>query len=177
MSSKDYNSVYGSNQAHNLNPHPPIVMDTLNENEVHVREVEVGLCDNVIGNTSVIWESYESYDSKDETFTWEPVEMNSESFDIPQHRDGPTKDCKGKSKVRYSSSSQKLKTDMNDWSEESSTSEEFDVGQIFFSKKDLSMRLSVLAMKKNSSCSKKSLQNRLVLLDALTTSVVRDCEW
>lgn len=146
--SKDYNSVSGSNQAHNLNPHPPIVMDTLNENEVHVREVEVGLCDNVIGTTSAIWESYESYDSKDETFTWEPVEMNSESFDIPQHRDAPTKDCKGKSKVRYSSSSQKLKTDRNDWSEESSTSEEFDVGQIFFSKKDLSMRLSVLAMKK-----------------------------
>ena len=124
-------------------------MDTLNENEVHVREVEVGLCDNVIGTTSAIWESYESYDSKDETFTWEPVEMNNESFDIPQHRDAPTKDCKGKSKVHYSSSSRKLKTDRSDWSEESSTSEEFDVGQIFFPKKDLSMRLSVLAMKKN----------------------------
>ena len=98
-------------------------MDTLNESEVHIREVEVGLCDNMIGTTSAIWKSYESYDSKDDTFTREPVEMNSESFDIPQHRDAPTKDFKGKSKVHYNSSSRKLKTKMSDWSEESSTSE------------------------------------------------------
>ena len=89
--SKNYNSVSGTNQAHNLKPHHPIAMDTLNENEVHIREVEVGLCDNMIGIISAIWKSYESYNSKDDTFTWEPVEMNSESFDIPQHRDAPTK--------------------------------------------------------------------------------------
>ena len=35
--------------------------------------------------------------------------MNNESFDIPQHRDAPTQDCKGKSKVYYSSFSRKLK--------------------------------------------------------------------
>ena len=102
---KDYNSVFGSNQTHNLNPHPSIAMDTLNENEVHIREVEVGLCDNMIGTTSTIWESYESYDSKDNTFTWESIEMNSESFEIPQLRDASTKDCKEKSKVHYNSSS------------------------------------------------------------------------
>ncbi|KAA0060059.1 MuDRA-like transposase [Cucumis melo var. makuwa] len=43
-------------------------MDTLNENEVDIGEVQVGLCDNMIGTTSAIWESY---DSKDDTFTWE----------------------------------------------------------------------------------------------------------
>ena len=102
---------------------------------------------------------------------------NNESFNIPQQRNAPTKDCKEKAKVHYNFSSRKLKAKRSDWSEESSTSEEFDAGQIFFCTRDLSIRFSVLAMKKNSSCSKKSLQNRLVLLDALTTSVVRDCEW
>ncbi|KAA0051016.1 protein phosphatase 2C and cyclic nucleotide-binding/kinase domain-containing protein [Cucumis melo var. makuwa] len=70
-------------------------MDTLDENEVDIGEVQVGLCDNMIGTTSAIWKSY---DSKDDTFTWESVEMNNESFDIPQQRDAPTKDCKGKLK-------------------------------------------------------------------------------
>ena len=71
-------------------------MDTLDENEVHISEVQVGLCDNMIGTTSTIQESYESYDSKDDTFIWEPVEKNNESFDIPQQRDAPKKDCKEK---------------------------------------------------------------------------------
>ncbi|KAL4022875.1 hypothetical protein IC575_016621 [Cucumis melo] len=113
---KDYNSVSGSNQVQNLNPHPPpIGMDTLDENEVDIGEVQ-------------------------------SVEMYNELFDIPEQRDAPTKDCKGKGKVDYSSSSRKLKTKGSGWSEESSTSEELDVGQIFFCKRDLSMRLSVLAM-------------------------------
>ncbi|KAL0553591.1 hypothetical protein IC582_007491 [Cucumis melo] len=107
---KDYNSVSGSNQVQNLNPHPPIGMDTLDENEVDIGEVQVGLCDNTIGTNSAIWESYESYHSKDDTFTWESVEMYNELFDIPEQRDAPTKDCKGKGKVDYSSSSRKLKT-------------------------------------------------------------------
>ncbi|KAL4023314.1 hypothetical protein IC575_017066 [Cucumis melo] len=145
---KDYNSVSGSNQLQNLNPHPLIGMDTLDENEVDITKVQVGLCDNMIGTNSAIWESYESYHSKDDTFTWESVEMYNELFDIPEQRDAPTKDCKGKGKVDYSSSSRKLKTKGSGWSEESSTSEELDVGQIFFCKRDLSMRLSVLAMKK-----------------------------
>ncbi|KAL0544768.1 hypothetical protein IC582_019893 [Cucumis melo] len=146
---KDYNSVSGSNQVQNLNPHPPpIGMDTLDENEVDIGEVEGGLCDNMIGTNSAIWESYESYHSIDDTFTWESVEMYNELFDIPEQRDAPTKDCKGKGKVDYRSSSRKLKTKGSGWSEESSTSEELDVGQIFFCKRDLSMRLSVLAMKK-----------------------------
>ncbi|KAL0551980.1 hypothetical protein IC582_011073 [Cucumis melo] len=140
---KDYSSVSGSNQVQNLNPHPPIGMDTLDENEVDIGEVQVGLCDNMIGTNSAIWESYESYHSKDDTFTWESVEMYNELFDIPEQRDAPTKDCKGKGKVDYSSSSRKLKTKGSGWSEESSTSEELDVGQIFFYKRDLSMRLSV----------------------------------
>ncbi|KAL0540866.1 hypothetical protein IC582_020886 [Cucumis melo] len=118
---KDYNSVSGSNQVQNLNPHPPIGMDTLDENEVDIGEVQVGLCDNMIGTNSAIWESYESYHSKDDTFTWESVEMYNELFDIPEQRDASTKDCKGKGKVDYSSSSRKLKSG---WSEESSTSEE-----------------------------------------------------
>ncbi|KAA0037237.1 protein phosphatase 2C and cyclic nucleotide-binding/kinase domain-containing protein [Cucumis melo var. makuwa] len=67
-------------------------MDTLHDNG----EVQVGLCDNMIGTNLAIWESYELYDSKDDTFTWESVEMNNELFDIPQQRDAPTKDCKGK---------------------------------------------------------------------------------
>ncbi|KAL0539649.1 hypothetical protein IC582_023865 [Cucumis melo] len=67
---KDYNSVSGSNQVQNLNPHPPIGMDILDENEVDIGEVQVGLCDNMIGTNSAIWESYESYHSKDDTFTW-----------------------------------------------------------------------------------------------------------
>ncbi|KAL0533896.1 hypothetical protein IC582_028171 [Cucumis melo] len=145
---KDYNSVSRSNQVQNLNPHPPIGMDTLDENEVDIGEVQVGLCDNMIGTNSAIWESYESYHSKDDTFTWESVEMYNELFDIPEQRDASTKDCKGKGKVDYSSSSRKLKTKGSGWSEESSTSEELDVGQIFFCKRDLSMRLSVLTMKK-----------------------------
>ncbi|KAA0051878.1 protein phosphatase 2C and cyclic nucleotide-binding/kinase domain-containing protein [Cucumis melo var. makuwa] len=107
-------------------------MDTLYENEVDIGEVQVCLCDNMIGTTSTIWESYDSYDSKDDTFTRESVEMNNESFDIPQQRDAPTKDFKGKVKVHYSSSRPKLKTKRSDWSEENSTSEELDVGQIFF---------------------------------------------
>ncbi|KAL0546608.1 hypothetical protein IC582_016520 [Cucumis melo] len=144
---KDYNSVSGSNQVQNLNPHPPIGMDTLDENEVDIGEVQVGLCDNMIGTNSAIWESYESYHSKDDTFTWESVEMYNELFDIPEQRGAPTKDCKGKGKVDYRSSSRKLKTKESGWSEESSTNEELDVGQIFFCKRDLSMRLSVLAMK------------------------------
>ncbi|KAA0065944.1 MuDRA-like transposase [Cucumis melo var. makuwa] len=37
---KDYNSVSGSNQVQNLNPHPPIGMDTLDENEVDIGEVQ-----------------------------------------------------------------------------------------------------------------------------------------
>ncbi|KAL4037505.1 hypothetical protein IC575_001101 [Cucumis melo] len=74
--------------------------------------------------------------------------MYNELFDIPEQRDAPTKDCKGKGKVDYKSSSRKLKTKGSGWSEESSTNEELDVGQIFFCKRDLSMRLSVLAMKK-----------------------------
>ncbi|TYK28809.1 ty3-gypsy retrotransposon protein [Cucumis melo var. makuwa] len=119
---KDYNSVSGSNQVHNLNPHSPIAMDTLDENEVDIGEVQVGLYDNMIGTTSAIWESY---DSKDDTFTWELVELNNESFDIPQQRDAPTKDCK-KAKVHYNSFSRKLKTKRSGWSEESSTSEELD---------------------------------------------------
>ncbi|KAL0546629.1 hypothetical protein IC582_016541 [Cucumis melo] len=122
-------------------------MDTLDENEVDIGEVQVSLCDNMIGTTSAIWESYDSYDSKDDTFTRESVEMNNESFDIPQQRDAPTKDCKGKAKVHYSFSNRKMKTKRSDWSQESSTSEELDVGQIFFCKRDLLMRLSVLAMK------------------------------
>ncbi|KAL0541623.1 hypothetical protein IC582_021676 [Cucumis melo] len=121
-------------------------MDTLHDNEVDIGEVQVGLCDNMIGTNSTIWESYESYHSKDDPFTWESVEMNNELFDIPEQIDAPTKDCKGKCKVDYNSSSRKLKTKGSDWSEESSTSEELDVGQIFFCKRDLSMRLSVLAM-------------------------------
>ncbi|KAL0544384.1 hypothetical protein IC582_019499 [Cucumis melo] len=125
---KDYNSVSGSNQVQNLNPHPPpIGMDTLDENEVDIGEVQVGLCDNMIGTNSAIWESYESYHSIDDTFTWESVEMYNELFDIPEQRDAPTKDCKGKGKVDYSSSSRKLKTKGSGWSEESSTSEELDV--------------------------------------------------
>ncbi|KAL4018459.1 hypothetical protein IC575_022055 [Cucumis melo] len=118
-------------------------MDTLHDNEVDIGEVQVGLCDNMIGTNSTIWESYESYHSKDDPFTWESVEMNNELFDIPEQIDAPTKDCKGKCKVDYNSSSRKLKTKGSDWSEESSTSEELDVGQIFFCKRDLSMRLSV----------------------------------
>ncbi|KAA0060673.1 MuDRA-like transposase [Cucumis melo var. makuwa] len=88
--------------------------------------LEVGLCDNMIGTNSTIWESYESYHSKDDTFTWESVEMYNELFDITEQRDAPTKDCKGKGKVDYSSSSRKLKTKGSGWSEESSTSEELD---------------------------------------------------
>ncbi|KAL0551373.1 hypothetical protein IC582_010459 [Cucumis melo] len=123
---KDYNSVTGSNQVQNLNPHPPpIGMDTLDENEVDIGEVQVGLCDNMIGTNSAIWESYESYHSIDDTFTWESVKMYNELFDIPEQRDAPTKDCKGKGKVDYSSSSRKLKTKGSGWSEESSTSEEY----------------------------------------------------
>ncbi|KAA0032136.1 MuDRA-like transposase [Cucumis melo var. makuwa] len=80
----------------------------------------------MIGTNSAIWESYESYHSKDDTFTWESVEMYNELFDIPEQRDAPTKDCKGKGKVDYSSSSRKLKTKGSGWSEESSTSEELD---------------------------------------------------
>ncbi|KAA0057376.1 protein phosphatase 2C and cyclic nucleotide-binding/kinase domain-containing protein [Cucumis melo var. makuwa] len=57
------------------------------------------------GTTLIIWELYDSYDSKDDTFTRESVEMNNELFDIPQQRDALTKDCKGKAKVYYSSSS------------------------------------------------------------------------
>ncbi|KAA0038959.1 MuDRA-like transposase [Cucumis melo var. makuwa] len=144
---KYYNSVSGSNKVHSLNPHPPIAMDTLDENEIDIDEVQVGLCDNMIETTSAIWESYNSYDSKDNTFTRKSVEMNNESFDIPQQRDAPTKDCKGKAKVHYISSSRKLKIKRSDWSEESST--------IY---------------------SKKSLQKRFLLLDASTTSVVEDCE-
>ncbi|TYK18686.1 MuDRA-like transposase [Cucumis melo var. makuwa] len=136
---KDYNSVSRSNQVQNLNPHPQIGMDTLDENEVDIGEVQVGLCDNMIGTNSAIWESYEFYHSKDDTFTWESVEMYNELFDIPEQRDAPTKDCKGKGKVDYSSSSRKLKTKESGWSEESSTSEELDVEQIFFCKRDLSM--------------------------------------
>ncbi|KAA0043229.1 MuDRA-like transposase [Cucumis melo var. makuwa] len=98
---KDYNSVFGSNQVQNLNIHPPIGMDTLDENEVDIGEVQVGLCDNMIGTNSAIWESYESYHSKDDTFTWESVEMYNELFDIPEQRDASTKDCKGKGKVDY----------------------------------------------------------------------------
>ncbi|KAL4011078.1 hypothetical protein IC575_028124 [Cucumis melo] len=123
---KDYNSESGSNQVQHLNPHPPIGMDTLDENEVDIGEVQVGLCDNMIGTNSAIWESYKSYHSKDDTFTWESVEMYNELFDIPEQRDAPTKDCKGKGKVDYSSSSRKLKTKGSGWSEESSTSEELD---------------------------------------------------
>ena len=74
--------------------------------------------------------------------------MTNESLDIPQHRDASTKDCKGNAKVHYNSSSRRLKIKRSDWSEESSRSEELDVGQIFFWKRDLSMRLSVLAMEK-----------------------------
>ena len=121
-------------------------MDTLDENEVDIAKVQVGLCDNMIGTNSAIWELYESYHSKDDTFTWESVEMNNELFDIPEQRDAPTKDWKGKGKVDYSSSSRKLKKKESGWSKESSTSEELDVGQIFFCKRDLSMRLSALAM-------------------------------
>ncbi|KAA0066049.1 Ulp1-like peptidase [Cucumis melo var. makuwa] len=124
---KDYNSVSGSNQVQNLNPHPPIGMDTLDENEVDIGEVQVGLCDNMIGTNSTIWESYESYHSKDYTFTWESVEMYNELSDIPEQRDAPTKDCEGKGKVDYSSYSRKLKTKGSGWSEESSTSEELDL--------------------------------------------------
>ncbi|KAL4022715.1 hypothetical protein IC575_016459 [Cucumis melo] len=124
---KDYNSVSGSNQVQNLNPHPPIGMDTLDENGVDIGEVQVGLCDNMIGTNSAIWESYESYHSKDDTFTWKSVEMYNELFDIPEQRDAPTKDCKGKGKVDYSSSSRKLKTKGSGWFEESSTSEELDM--------------------------------------------------
>ena len=75
MLKKDYNLVSRSNQVHNLNPHSPIAMYTSDGNEVYIGEVEVGLCDNMIGTTSAIWESYESYDSKDDTFTWVSVEM------------------------------------------------------------------------------------------------------
>ncbi|KAA0037924.1 MuDRA-like transposase [Cucumis melo var. makuwa] len=96
-------------------------MDTLDENEVDIGEVQVGLCDNMIWTTLAIWESYGSYDSKDDTFTWESVEMNNESFDIPQQRDAPTKDCKGKAKVHYNFSSRKLKTKRSGWFKESST--------------------------------------------------------
>ncbi|KAA0040909.1 MuDRA-like transposase [Cucumis melo var. makuwa] len=99
---KDYNS-FGSNKVHNLNSHPTIAMDTLDENEVHIGEVQVGLCDNMIGTTSAIWQSYDSYYSKDDIFTLESVKMNNESFDIPQQRDAPTKDCKRKAKLHYSS--------------------------------------------------------------------------
>ncbi|KAL0546882.1 hypothetical protein IC582_016800 [Cucumis melo] len=124
---KGYNSVSGSNQVQNLNPHPLIRMDTLDENEVDIGEVQVGLCDNMIGTNSAIWESYESLHLKDDTFTWESVEMYNELFDIPEQRDAPTKDCKGKCKVDYNSSSRKLKTKGSGWSEESCTSEELDV--------------------------------------------------
>ncbi|KAL0546568.1 hypothetical protein IC582_016479 [Cucumis melo] len=94
---KDYNSVSGSNQVQNLNPHPPpIGMDRLDENEVDIGEVEGGLCHNMIGTNSAIWESYESYHSIDDTFTLESVEMYNELFDIPEQRDAPTKDCKEK---------------------------------------------------------------------------------
>ncbi|KAL4011430.1 hypothetical protein IC575_028488 [Cucumis melo] len=136
-------------------------MDRLDENEVDIGEVEGGLCHNMIGTNSAIWESYESYHSIDDTFTLESVEMYNELFDIPEQRDAPTKDCKGKGKVDYRSSSRKLKTKGSGWSEESSTSEELDVGQIFFCKRDLSMRLSVLAMKKIFACSKKSTKEVL----------------
>ena len=93
MLNKYYNSASESNQVHNLNTHSPIAMDILDENEV-----QVGLCDNMIGTTLTIWESYELYDSKDDTFTWESVEMNNELFDISQQRDARPKNCKGKAK-------------------------------------------------------------------------------
>ncbi|TYK30537.1 MuDRA-like transposase [Cucumis melo var. makuwa] len=149
---KDYNSVSGSNQVQNLNPHPPLGMDTLDENEVDIGEVQVGLCDSMIGTNSAIWESYESYHSKDDTFTWESVEMNNELFDILEQRDAPTKDWKEKGKVDYSSSSRMLNTKGSGWSGESCTSEELDF------------------------VIKKSLQKRFFSLDASTTSVVGYCK-
>ncbi|KAL0539917.1 hypothetical protein IC582_024138 [Cucumis melo] len=51
---KDYNSVSGSNQVQNLNPHPPIGMDTLHDNKVDIGEVQVGLCDNMIGTKLIL---------------------------------------------------------------------------------------------------------------------------
>ncbi|KAA0063206.1 MuDRA-like transposase [Cucumis melo var. makuwa] len=101
-------------------------MDTLHDNEVDIGEVQVGLCDNMIDTNSAIWESYESYDSKDDTFTWESVEMNNELFETLQQRDAPTKDCKRKGKVQYNSSTRKLKAKRSGWTEESSISEELD---------------------------------------------------
>ncbi|KAL4026984.1 hypothetical protein IC575_015433 [Cucumis melo] len=62
-------------------------MDRLDENEVDIGEVEGGLCHNMIGTNSAIWESYESYHSIDDTFTLESVEMYNELFDIPEQRD------------------------------------------------------------------------------------------
>ena len=56
--------------------------------------------------------------------------------------------CKEKAKVHYNSSTKKMKAKRSDWFEENSTSEELDVEQIFFCKRDLSIRLSVLDMKK-----------------------------
>ncbi|KAA0059252.1 protein phosphatase 2C and cyclic nucleotide-binding/kinase domain-containing protein [Cucumis melo var. makuwa] len=99
-------------------------MDTLHDNEVDIGEVQVGLCDNMIDTNSAICESYESYDSKDDTFTWESVEMNNELFETPQQRDAPTKDCKRKGKVQYNSSTRKLKAKRSGWSEESSISKQ-----------------------------------------------------
>ncbi|TYJ99816.1 MuDRA-like transposase [Cucumis melo var. makuwa] len=100
---KDYNSVSGSNQVQNLNPHPPIGMDTLHDNEVDIGEVQVGLCDNMIRTNSAIWESYESYHSKDDPFTWESVEMNNELFDIQNKEMLLQKIAKEKSKFKGAS--------------------------------------------------------------------------
>ena len=64
--------------------------DTLDENEVHVGEVQVDLYENMIETTPTNG-NYKSYDSKDDTFTWKLIEMNNESFDIPQQGDAPKK--------------------------------------------------------------------------------------
>ena len=74
--------------------------------------------------------------------------MNNELFDIPQQGDARTKDWKEKLKFTMTSLVESWKQRKSVWFEENSISEELDVGQIFFCKNELSMRLSVMTMNK-----------------------------
>ncbi|XP_022155432.1 uncharacterized protein LOC111022579 isoform X2 [Momordica charantia] len=87
----------------------------------------------------------------------------------------PKVDRKRKLKVNYESDSvgQKKYMKKNVWSEGSSTNDEFDVGQIFFGKRDLSMKLSVMAMKRNFEFRVKKSTKELIYI----VCVDENCKW
>ncbi|XP_022156795.1 uncharacterized protein LOC111023629 [Momordica charantia] len=154
-----YKSISESNQVEDLNPNVLIPMDALYDitvpfgwvderNETsrwesydsHDDNLPLNSFDDRDGKNYFNWESYNNSQERNENVDWEAL-METKCDYVP----------KVDRKVNYESKSTRQKTYMGKTVslEGRSTNDEFEVGNLFFNKRELFMKLSIMAMNRN----------------------------